>query len=372
MEDIRYWIGFNHVGGIGPVRLKLLLDQFGNIRDAWNASAIDLARSGINSSCIESLLAARNNLDLDKLLEQLERQSIHVICWDDPGYPVILREIEAPPPVLYMKGEFSQQDEISIAVVGTRRPSPYGRAVTVEIVETLACAGITIISGLARGIDAIAHQTALSAGGRTAAVLGSGIDHIYPPEHGTLAIKIARHGAVITDYPLGTRPEGKNFPPRNRIISGLSRIVIVVEAGEDSGALITSSFAADQGRDVYAVPGSIFSPGSHGPHKLIENGASILKRPEDVLEALQMELVREEKRVRSILPENDVERRVLECMSPDPMHVDDVRIKVNLPVQETTAALTMLELKGRVRRVGAMQYVRLRERTVDYKVDDDE
>lgn len=370
MDMKKYWIGFNHVSGIGPVRLRNLLDFFGSIEDAWHASALDLARIGLPGSVIESLLKTRQSLDLDRELAWITGQSIQMLTWDDVEYPALLREIEAPPPLLYVRGRLTQADGAGVAVVGTRRATPYGLAVAAEIAGVLAASGVTVISGLARGIDASAHKAALSAGGRTIAVLGSGLDYVYPPEHVNLARKIAARGAVISDYPIGTRPEGRNFPPRNRIISGLSRIVVVVEAGASSGALITASFAADQGRDVFAVPGSIFSDGSLGPHRLIHSGAGVMSSPEDLLEALDLERIREQDRARAELPENEVERIVWQHLGSEPVHVDEIRVKCKLPVQQASAALTMLEMKGRVRQVGAMQYVRIRDGITGYEVNE--
>ncbi|MBN1267757.1 MAG: DNA-processing protein DprA [Anaerolineales bacterium] len=360
MDKKNYWIGFNHVPGIGPVRLQYLLDHFGSIERAWHACGSELTQAGLSGSIIDSLLRTRNTLDLEEIISRLDRKAISVVTWNDKEYPGLLKEIDAPPPLLYIQGRITEEDLICVAVVGTRRPTAYGRAVTEDIVTSLATAGVTIVSGMARGIDAVAHKACLKAGGRTIAVLGSGLEHIYPQEHSGLAKQIVSSGAVISDYPPDTKPEGRNFPPRNRIISGLSRSIIVTEAGVGSGALITASFAADQGREVFAVPGSIYSQGSIGPHQLIADGANILTSAEEVLDLLNLEKLRTEERTRVVLPENEVEKCVWQCITSQPSHIDEIRMKCKLPVQQTTAALTMLEMKGRIRQVGPMIYVRIR------------
>jgi DNA processing protein len=233
--------------------------------------------------------------------------------------------------------------------------------VTEELSAYLAGNGITIVSGLARGVDAIAHSAALRAGGRTLAVLGSGVDRIYPSENRSLGEQIMGHGAILSDYPMGTAPEAGNFPPRNRIISGLSLAVVVIEAGETSGALITAGFAAEQGREVFAVPGSILAPQSKGTNKLIQSGALPLLSPEDLLQALNLTRVGAQRSARQLLPADEVEKQLLEALGSEPLHVDELRSQTGLPVEKVSAALVMMELKGMVRQVGAMHYVAVRE-----------
>ena len=244
MNDLRYWIGFNRVMGIGPAKLRALLDHFGDLETAWRANSSDLREAGLDRRALEYLLAARAAMDLDAEVARSIAWARKIVTWDDADYPPQLKSIAAPPPLLYVKGAFASADQWAIAVVGTRRATAYGREVTRSLVSDLARSGVTIVSGLARGIDAAAHQAALDAGGRTIAVLGHGIDFVYPPEHRKLAEQIVEHGALVTDYPMGTPPEGNNFPPRNRIISGLSLGVLVVEGDASSGARITADFAA--------------------------------------------------------------------------------------------------------------------------------
>jgi DNA processing protein len=228
---------------------------------------------------------------------------------------------------------------------------------------------MTVISGLARGVDAIAHQTSLKAGGRTIAVLGSGVDKIYPPEHRALAEQMMERGCIISDYAPGTPPEASNFPPRNRIISGLSLAVVVVEAGETSGALITAEFAAEQGREVFAVPGSILAPQSKGTNKLIQNGALPLLSVNDLMQALDITRVGEQKAARKIMPADAIEAKLLTVLTHEPLHVDEIRNQSELPIEKVSAALVLMELKGMVRQVGGMNYVAVREDESEYRVD---
>jgi len=361
MDNKRYWVGFNMVRGIGAVRLRALIDYFGDAATAWQGTPEDLRMAGLGTKVIERLLELRKDVDLDKLWDKIIAQDIHVLTWEDEAYPPRLKEIEHPPPVLYIRGEFLPEDHFAVAIVGTRKVTSYGRQVTEELSSFLASNGVTVISGLARGVDAIAHSVTLKSGGRTAAVLGCGVDRIYPSENRSLAEQIMTRGALISDYPVGTAPESSNFPPRNRIISGLSLAVIVIEAGDTSGALITAEFAAEQGREVFAVPGNILAPQSRGTNKLIQNGALPLLTPQDLLQALNLTRVGEQKAARKILPANEVEAQVWNALGIEPLHVDELRIQTGLPVEKVSAALVMMELKGMVRQVGGMQYVAVRE-----------
>jgi len=365
----RYWVGFNIVRGIGPTRLRALLDYFGDVERAWHAPGEELRRAGLDRRSLENLLATRAARDLDQELEKIAAVGAHLLTWESPGYPRLLREISDPPPVLYVKGTMTEEDAWAVAVVGTRRASPYGREVTRRLTSALARSGITIVSGLARGIDAEAHWAALRAGGRTIAVLGCGIDQVYPPEHRKLAEEVIAHGALVSDYPLGTRPEGSNFPPRNRIISGLSLGVLVTDAGVRSGALITADFAAEQGRDVFAVPGSILARGCAGTNALIRDGAKVVLGPEDILEELNLTMVAEQAEARQVLPADATEAALLARMSDEPTHVDELRQQVGLPIAQVTSTLALMELKGMVRQVGGMKYVVAREPGVEYVVE---
>ena len=368
MDDKKYWIGFNLIKGIGAVRMQGLVAYFGELESAWRASPADLAGAGLGLKLIERVVTARDSVDLDRVWEKIEKQGIKILTWQDESYPQRLKEIDQPPPVLYIRGEYLPDDLFAVAIVGTRRVTPYGRQITEELSSFLAANGLTVISGLARGVDAIAHQTALKAGGRTIGVLGSGVDKIYPPEHRGLAEQMMEQGAIISDYSPGTPPEASNFPPRNRIISGLSLAVVVIEAGETSGALITAEFAAEQGRDVFAVPGSILAPQSKGTNKLIQNGALPLLSVNDLMQTLDITRVGKQKVVRRIMPADATEAKLLSVLGSEPLHVDEIRNQSELPIEKVSASLALMELKGIVRQVGGMNYVAVREVESDYNV----
>lgn len=366
-ESKRYWVGFSLIKGIGAVRFQALLRTFGEARAAWEAPISALQQAGLSSRLIENLIQLRSTNALERVWEQVQSLGITVLTWEDENYPRLLKEIEQPPPVLYVRGELSPEDERSVAVVGTRRVTSYGRRVAEDIADALARNGVTVISGLARGVDAIAHQAALEAGGRTLAVMGCGLDTIYPPENRRLAERILERGAWISDYPPATPPEGSNFPPRNRIISGLSLAVVIVEAGEKSGALITAAFAADQGREVFAVPGYITAPQSRGTNRLIRDGAHPLLEPRDILETLNLTMNIEQRAVRMVLPGDALEARLFQILGDEPLYIDEIYARAEVPIEKIAAALTMMELKGMVRQVGGMQYMAIRETQADYR-----
>ncbi len=367
-EQKPYWVGFNLVKGIGAVRFRTLLAHFGDAASAWQASAEALRETGLSPKLVENLQQVRSQVSLERVWEEIHKQGVSVLTWDEEAYPRGLKEVDQPPPVLYVRGELRPEDEWAVAVVGTRRITAYGRQVAEEIAGVLARNGVTVVSGLARGIDTVAHQAALNAGGRTLAVLGCGVDRIYPPENRRLAERIISNGALISDYPMGTPPEGQNFPPRNRIISGLSLAVVIVEAGLTSGALITASFAADQGREVFAVPGNIRAAQSKGTNRLIQEGAHPLLDPQEVLEALNLTMVAEHRSARLVLPADPVEAQLFQVLNQEPMHIDEIRARTDMPIEKVSATLALMELKGMVRQVGGMQYIAVREAQEDYQV----
>jgi DNA processing protein len=368
MDDKKFWIGFNLIKGIGAVRMQGLVAYFGDLESAWRASKADLAEAGLGLKVIERVIQARENVDLDKVWEKIEKQGIKILTWQDEVYPLRLKEINQPPPVLYIRGEYLPDDLFAVAVVGTRRVTPYGRQITEELSSFLAANGMTVISGLARGVDSVAHKSALKAGGRTIGILGSGVDRIYPPEHRGLAEQMMESGAIISDYAPGTPPDASNFPPRNRIISGLSLAVVVIEAGETSGALITAEFAAEQGREVFAVPGSILAPQSKGTNKLIQSGALPLLSVNDLMQALDITRVGEQKAARKVVPGDAIEAKLLSVLGNEPLHVDEIRNQSELPIEKVSSVLALMELKGMVRQVGGMNYVAVREVQSDYNV----
>jgi len=350
-------LGFNHVKGIGAARVQALLAAFGSATHAWQAQPSELRQLGLSEKIVEHFTEVRRRISLPKVWDQLAKQGIHVITWGDENYPRRLKEIAQPPPVLYCRGSLLPQDEWAVAVVGTRRTSAYGKRAAEELCSVLAQNSITVISGLARGIDSIAHQTALANNGRTLAVFGCGIDRIYPPENRRLAERITQQGGLLSDYPPGTPPDANNFPPRNRIISGLSIAVVVVEAGQTSGALITAKFATDQGRDVFAFPGNVFSPSSKGTNQLIADGAYPLLEPKDILSVLQLEQAPSYQQAQKVLPENPLEEKIISLLGVEPIHIDELQEKSGIPIETLSAYLIMMELKGMIQQSGGMNYV---------------
>lgn len=357
MSDVRYWLGFNLVSGVGPSRFRRLLSHFGTAEAAWRASAQDLGMAGLDAKTLETLIARRARIDLDREMERIERAGVILATLEDENYPPLLKHVADAPPVLYIRGELRPVDELALAVVGTRRATVYGKQACERLVQEVAGRGVTIVSGLARGIDAVAHRTALAAGGRTVAVVASGVDVVYPPDHAALARDIALNGAIISEYAFGTPPEAGNFPARNRIISGMTRATLVVEAGDSSGALITANFALEQGRDVLAVPGSILAASSVGTNRLIQQGAKLIQDAQDILDELDVVTVGQQLAFRSIAPDDPVERSLLDVLSGEPLHIDEIVRQINLPVSAVSSALALLELKGMARHVGGMQYV---------------
>jgi DNA processing protein len=374
-EDLAYWIAFHRIPGIGRVRFKLLEEKFGSLTDAWHANSAQLAAAGLDRRTLEAIAAFRPKIEPEEETERLHKHGIKALTVHDPVFPARLREIFDAPPVLYLRGQLRPEDESCVTVVGTRQITAYGRETTIRLVTDLVRNGVTIISGLARGVDAIAHQAALDAGGRTIAVQPCGLDLVYPQSHASLARKIAERGAVLSDYPLGTAPKPEYFPRRNRILAGLSPGTLVVEAPEKSGALITTAFAAEEGREVFAVPGSILSPASKGVNRLIQDGAKAVLNANDVLEELHLHALRppaaaEARGARATAVEKPPAAKatdraapqgyqayLLKHLSAEPTHVDELRRLSGLPIAEVTSALSLMELNGVARHVGAMHYV---------------
>jgi DNA processing protein len=371
VPDIRYWIGFNLVPQIGPVKIRRLLDHFGDLADAWRADSFELVRAGLDKRALENLLNTRKTLDLEQEFAKIERAGVRALIWDDADYPRRLKEISSPPFILYVKGELKAEDEWAIAVVGTRRASAYGKEVTRQIVGDLVRNKITIVSGLARGIDGEAHRAALDAQGRTIAVVGCGLDIVYPPEHKKLSQQIVERGALVSEYGLGTQPEAANFPPRNRIISGLSLGVLLTEGDWDTGAGITLEYALEQDRETFAVPGSVFRKESHAPHKYIQQGeAKLVTSAGEILEELNLTMVEQHQQARAVMPDNETESALLKYLSSDPMHIDELGRESGLPISVVSSTLALMELKGLVRQVGAMNYVTAHEASGEYRAGD--
>jgi DNA processing protein len=365
--DTRFWVAFNRIPGVGRVRFQALINKFGSLSGAWQAGPADLKSAGLEDSVVRAITEHRPSIDPDTEMEAMEKAGVTAFRWDEPGYPALLKEIDDPPPVLYVRGQLTEKDAWSVAVVGTRRATPYGRQVADEMSHQLAANGITVVSGLARGIDAVAHKSALEAGGRTIAVLACGLDVVYPPEHKKLAAQIPEHGALVSDYPIGTEPRGDYFPRRNRIMSGMALGTLVVEGDIKSGALITARLAIDHNREVFAVPGSIFSPQSRGTNTIISRGeAKLVQKVEDVLEELNLTMVPQQMEMNELIPATDTEADILRHISKEPVHVDEVCRQSGLPVSTVSSLLAMMELKGLVKQMAPMAYVRARETRAPY------
>lgn len=360
-DDLKYWLAINRVGKIGAARFKRLFSYFPDMKTVWNeATLIDLLDAGLEEKIAEDFITKKKTIDPDRELELMEKNKIQAITIIEESYPKLLKEIYLPPPILYFRGSLTDDLNLSVAVVGTRKISDYGRYLTNEIVSGLAKNKITVTSGLALGVDATAHLCALQNKTKTIAVLGSGLDdtNIYPTSNRYLAKQIIDNGGLlISEYPIGTLPLKQNFPARNRIISGLSLGVVVIEAGENSGALITAAYALEQNREVFAVPGNITSPNSAGTNKLIKDGARVVTSVTDILETLQIrQLVNFQKNTK-ILPDSPEESLILKFLTKEPLHIDCLAQATKLPTNVLNATLTMMELKGKVKNLGNMNYI---------------
>ncbi|MFQ6122724.1 MAG: DNA-processing protein DprA [Dehalococcoidales bacterium] len=367
-KDIKYWVGFSSIPGIGRVKLAQLENYFGDLEDAWKAAPAELKGAGLDSGSIQAISTWRPKISLEAEMEKLDHYGVKVITFNDQNYPSRLREIYDYPPLLYVRGALLPEDEWCLAIVGTRRATVYGRQVTEEIVTDLAQNKITIVSGLAKGIDSVAHQAALDAGGRSIAVFACGLDIVYPAENANLARRIIQQGALISEYPLGTRPKADNFPRRNRIMSGLSLGVLVTEADETSGAMITAHLALEQNREVFAIPGSILSPASRGTNYLIQEGAKLVRDYTDILEELNLTAVAHQMEMREVVPASETESLLLKQLGAEATHIDEVCRSTGLPISTVSSTLAMMELKGLVKQVGPMNYVLAREVRQEYRV----
>jgi DNA processing protein len=356
-DELKYWVAFSGIAGIGRVRISQLREYFGSLQEAWKAPQGKLKKAGLDSRSIDSLVTLRPSISIEAEMEKLERYKVKALTFEDPSYPSRLKEIYDYPPVLYVRGNLPADDEPCLAIVGTRRPTIYGKQVTEDIVTDLARSKITIISGLARGIDSVAHRAALDAGGKTIAVFGSGLDIVYPGENARLAQAIMEQGALISEYPLGVKPRPENFPLRNRIMSGLSLGVLVVEAGEKSGAIITAHQAVEQNREVFAIPGSILSPASQGTNRLIQEGAKLIRDYTDILQELNLTIVIQQAEIKEFSPLDEYESAILKQLTSEPSHIDEICRRSGLTMPEASSTLAMLELKGIARQVGNMNYV---------------
>lgn len=355
-SELPFLVAFSHVDGIGPRRVDLLRKRFGGLRQAWRAPPAAL-ESLLPRDVRARFLELRARLDPDAAMRALRDCGALPLPRADPRYPAALRDADRPPELLYLQGRAEALVAPAVAIVGTRRASDYGLGVAERFAAALVAEGYCVVSGLALGIDGAAHRAALDAGGLTVAVQGCGPDRVYPRRHERLHARIRARGAVLTEYPPGSPPRREHFPARNRIVSGLALAVLVVEAGGRSGALVTARMAADQGRDVWAVPGPIDSPGSEGCHRLLSQGAGLAHRPAQLLEALDALRERAAPELKAALPEDPVEARVRARLDERPRHADELGRDTGLSASEVARALSLLELRGCARHLGGMLWV---------------
>jgi DNA processing protein len=360
-EEQLYANALNLIPQLGPVRLLHLHTHFKSFRKAWHASRTDYVNSGFNPKLVEQIINQKEILDPSLEFGKLAKFGIQIVLMESAEYPDILKQIPAAPPILYVRGQVEALNTAAIGVVGTRKMTAYGKAATIEIVTGLVNSHLTIVSGLAYGVDAEALKAAVDLGGRTVAVLGTPIDNagISPKTNFNLAQKIMENGCLISEHGLGAPVGKQNFPTRNRIISGLSLGTVVVEADTDSGALITANYSLEQNREVFAVPGPIFSDVSKGTNALIKKGAKLVSSYTDILEELNLD--------QTPMPEieldnttSDQEQIVIENLTREPVHIDDLVRNLNLPASEINATLALLEMKGRVRSLGGAKFVKIR------------
>ena len=357
---LKYSAALTHFPKFGPSRLKKINKYFANAEEAFRAGADDLVKAGIEDNLAMEFILAKDNINPDDIMARLNKENIKIITLTENIYPKLLKEIYNPPPLLYYKGELIVNECFSLAVVGSRKFSSYGKMAAEKIIGILSQNNLTITSGLALGIDAIAHLTALEAGGRTIAVLGSGLDkeNIYPSANRYLADKIiSSGGTIISEFPIGTPPLKHNFPQRNRLIAGISIGTLVIEADEKSGALITARYALEQNREVFAVPGSIFSNQSRGTNKLIKQGAIPITAAEDIIEALNLDQATGPIDKKNIVPQTPEEEKIFLQLSHEPMHIDELMRLTKLDTSKINSTLTIMEMKGLVKNLGGMQYV---------------
>jgi DNA processing protein len=359
VQDLFHWVALSMAPGVGSVLFKRLIQAFGSPEGVFKASPRKLAQvEGIGPKVVGSLGKFDWKHRVEKELRSSQKIGARLVTWEDEEYPTNLKQIYDPPPVLYLLGSLSRRDQVAVAVVGSRYPTTYGKLAAERIAMGLGGRGITVVSGLARGVDSCAHRGALSGGGRTIGVLGCGIDIIYPSENRELFDQVAAQGAVLTEFPLGTPPDSDHFPIRNRVISGLSLGVAVVEATRRSGSLITARFALEQGRDVYAVPGNVDSARSEGTNRLIKEGAKLVTRAEDILEEILP--LREQAPLEAPQPPklSEEETKVFSVLSREPRHIDEVISKSAFSSAKVSAILLALELAGHIKQLPGMRFAK--------------
>ncbi|MBS4022441.1 MAG: DNA-processing protein DprA [Dethiobacter sp.] len=356
MDDTVYWLALSLVSELGARRIRRLVEYFGSARQAFSAGADELYLSGVAARAVEALLAERKRIEPYLEWERLIGGGISLVTLFHPHYPQLLQQIYDPPTVLFYRGDLGILEMPCIAVVGARKATEYGKTVAFRLSADLARSGIAVVSGMARGIDTSAHQGALQSGGKTAAILGCGLDICYPPENLRLRERIAGSGVIVSEFPPGTQPKPAHFPLRNRIISGLSLATVVVEAGEKSGALITADCALEHGREVFAVPGSVNSPNSRGCHRLLKEGAALAENAGDILLELGLNAKNEIAKTCELTPE---QMKILVSMEFEPVHFDDLLVRCGVEASALAAAMVELELASIVRKMPGNYYLRV-------------
>jgi DNA processing protein len=359
LDNQKYHIGFSKIPGLGSSKFSILNKHFPNVQSAWQAEPANLIQAGLDEKTTNIFVSKRQQINLNKEIDDLQKQNIQVVTLSDPNYPPLLKQIYNPPFILYYKGNLKNLTDLTIAVVGTRKMSSYGKNITTDIVNQLTDNRVITVSGLAMGIDAQAHLTCIQKKQTTVAVLGSSLeaDNIYPSINRSLAQDIINNnGIILSEYALGTPPLKHNFPARNRIISGLSKGTLVIEAGERSGALITAQFALEQNREVFAIPGAINYPNAIGTNNLIKKGAKLVTKVEDILEELNIQELIQQKQAQKYLPDSPEEATLLKYLKICPRHVNELVQLSDLSIQEVSSTLTLLEMKGQVKNIGSMTY----------------
>jgi DNA processing protein len=363
LDERDYWLGFNACGGFGPKRFGLVLKYFGSAQKAWLADKIEWQKINLPKNLIDRFCNFKSYFDIVSYKLRLEKLLVKFITYNDENYPIILKKIDNPAYLIYLKGELLPQDCLAVCLVGTRKISAYGRLATRKITSDLVSNKVTIVSGLARGVDSLAHRTALEFGGRTLAVVGHGLDIIYPPENKSLAEEIIKNGAVISQFPLGVLSLPGNFPARNKIIAGLSLATVVIEGSADSGSLITATYSETFSRPVFAVPGPITSEMSAAPFKLLKGGGKIVTCGEDILQELKIKNCElginkkyKNKNDIKIQFNNDIERKIWESLADGIKHIDQIIRLTKISPAEVLSVLTEMELSGKITNLGNGEY----------------
>lgn len=356
-KDLPYWVATSAIPGVGTATFNYLLKKFKTLKKFWEADLASIQKLKLDVKTREAVLEFRAKVDPNVYLNTVYERGIKVVSLHDRDYPANLRQVSDAPKVLYIKGSILPKDDLAIGVVGARFATAYGRQITEKFVYDLVGAGLTVVSGLARGIDSVAHRAAIEAGGRTIAVLGNGVDLVYPPENKGLYEQIIKSGAVVSEFPLGFPSVPSNFPARNRIISGLSLGVLVTEAAVDSGSLITAGQAAEQDREVFAVPGPVNSKMSEGANNLIKEGVHIATAAADILSVLDIEKKQREQASKVLKKEvgklDKVEKAILDLLDGQTKHIDMISRESGLKIDKVSVALSMLEMKGLLKNYGS-------------------